>query len=276
MRRAAVLGHPIAHSLSPVLHSAAYSALGLRQWSYSAVDVTADQLPGFVAGLDSSWAGLSLTMPLKQAVLPLCSSLSPLARALAVVNTVTCGPGRALVGDNTDVEGIVVALRSAGVGAVRSAAVIGGGATAASAVAALGELGCRSARVVVRSVGRAEAVTAAAERLGLTPVLEEWGESVDLAGDVVVSTVPAGAGDRLVADVSPAVGSVGTLLDVVYAPWPTLLARAWESVGGRVVGGFEMLLHQAAAQVRLMTGLDPPVEAMRAAGEAELARRAGR
>ena len=273
LTRAAVLGHPVAHSLSPVLHRSAYSTLGLREWTYAAVDVTPDELPGFVAGLDSSWAGLSLTMPLKQAVLPLLSSLSPLAGALQVVNTVTFGPDRALVGGNTDVEGILVALRSAGVSSPVSACVLGGGATAASAVAALGELGCRSPRVVVRSVRRAGAVTAAASRLGLAPVLEEWGEGIDLTAHVVVSTVPAGAADRLVPEVERAAGWLGTLLDVVYSPWPTLLARAWELAGGRVVGGFEMLLHQAAGQVRLMTGLEPPVEAMRAAGEAELARR---
>ncbi|MFP5333900.1 MAG: shikimate dehydrogenase [Actinomycetes bacterium] len=263
MRRAAVLGHPVAHSLSPVLHRAAYAALGLSDWSYDAVDVDAPDLPAFLAGLDATWAGLSLTMPLKKAVVPLCASLSPLAAALDVVNTVTFAADRSMVGDNTDVEGVVVALRSAGVASVGSAVVVGGGATAASAVAALGELGCTTPRVVVRSVARADAVTTAAARLGLAPRLEDWASVVDLAADVVVSTVPAGAADRLV----PCVPTVpGLLLDVVYAPWPTELASAWSAAGGRVVGGFDMLLHQAVAQVRLMTGLEPPVDAMRDAG----------
>ena len=275
LTRAAVLGHPVAHSLSPALHRAAYAELGLPGWSYEAVDVTEAELPRFVAELDESWVGLSLTMPLKQVVLPLLSSVSPLAAALGVVNTVTFASDRSLVGDNTDVEGMVAALRSSGVAAVSSACVLGGGATAASAVAALAELGCTDARVVVRSAARAAAVTSAAGRLGLAPVLQEWGEAVDLRGDVAISAVPAGAADRLVPSVEAAAESPGTLLDVVYWPWPTALARAWEAAGGPVVPGFDMLLHQAAAQVRLMTGLEPPVEVMRAAGERELARRQG-
>lgn len=265
-----MLGHPVAHSLSPVLHRAAYAELGLSDWTYEAVDVDVPELPGFVAGLDGSWAGLSLTMPLKQAVVPLCASLSPLAAALGVVNTVTFAPDRSLVGDNTDVEGVVVALRSAGVSSVASGLVVGGGATAASAVAALGELGCASTRLVVRSVPRAQPVVDAAERLGLQVRPADWLGAVDLRADVVISTVPAGVADALVEAV-PA--GPGVLLDVVYSPWPTELAVAWSAAGGRVVSGFDMLLHQAVAQVRLMTGLEPSVEAMRAAGTAELRRR---
>jgi len=272
-RRAAVLGHPVAHSLSPVLHRAAYAGLGLSGWTYEAVDVDEPDLAGFVAGLDRSWAGLSLTMPLKQVAVPLCARLSPLAEALGVVNTLTFGADRSLTGDNTDVEGIVVALRSAGVRTPTSATVVGGGATAASAVAALGEMGCAAPRVLVRSVARAGAVTRAGERLGLSPRLVPLDAADGLDGDVVVSTLPAGAGDALV----PAVpSSPGVLLDVVYAPWPTALARAWAAAGGTVVSGFDMLLHQAVAQVRLMTGREPDVGAMRAAGLDELARGAPR
>ncbi|MFC5998173.1 shikimate dehydrogenase [Quadrisphaera sp. GCM10027208] len=260
-RRAAVLGHPVAHSLSPALHRAAYAALGL-DWTYDAVDVDVPDLPGFVRGLDDSWAGLSLTMPLKQAVVPLCSRLSPLAEALGVVNTVTFAADRSLVGDNTDVEGIVVALRSAVVSPVASAVVVGGGATAASAVAALREIGCSSTALVVRSVPRARPVVDAAERLGVEVRPTEWVGGVDLQADVVVSTVPAGVADVLVEAVPPA---PGVLLDVVYSPWPTPLAAAWARAGGTVVSGLEMLLRQAAAQVRLMTGLEPPLDAMRAA-----------
>jgi shikimate dehydrogenase len=264
--RAAVLGHPVAHSLSPALHRAAYSALGLSDWRYDAVDVTEAELPSFVEGLSADWAGLSLTMPLKRAVVPLLSSLSPLAAALGVANTVTFAADRALVGDNTDVYGIVAALRSAGVSSVSSAVVLGGGATAASAVAALASLGCPVPRVAVRSTARAASLRTAAAELGATPVFEPWpAAGSSLAAEVVVSTVPAGAADAVAALV-PDVGGLGVLLDVVYAPWPTELGRAWAAEGGLALGGFEMLLHQAVAQVRLMTGLDAPVEAMRAAG----------
>lgn len=263
MRRAAVLGHPVAHSLSPALHREAYRALGLSGWAYDAVDVTVEQLGGFLRGLDTSWAGLSLTMPLKQAVLPFLSSLSPLAASLGVVNTVTFGPAGP-VGDNTDVHGLVEALRGAGVTAAGSGHVLGGGATAASAVAALSQLGCATPVVHVRSRSRARAVEAAGAGLGvvvdvLRLVDRSWSEA-----DVVISTLPAGAADALVSSLDSSVG--GALLDVAYHPWPSALASAWTAAGGVAVDGFEMLLHQAAEQVRLMTGHDAPVDAMRAAG----------
>ena len=284
--RAAVLGHPVAHSLSPVLHRAAYAALGLQGWTYDLADVTVEQLPGFVAGLDPTWAGLSLTMPLKKAVFPLLDTISPLAAAVGAVNTVTW-PGRAApeggVGDNTDVLGILAALAEAGLTCAGSAVVLGGGATAASAVAAALELGCAEPVLRVRSPERARDTLEAAERLGARPVTAPLADAWhDLDGvDVVVSTVPSGAS----ADLATALDTVAAarrrdaalpvLVDVVYAPWPTALAAAWQRHGGTVVGGLSMLVHQAVEQVRLMTGHAGPLEAMRAAGRQELARREG-
>lgn len=279
LRRAAVLGSPIAHSLSPQLHTAAYAALGLDSWRYERVEMTPERLPSFLSRLTAEWVGLSLTMPLKQTVVPLLDVVSDLGRALGVVNTVTFGPDRELLGDNTDVYGAVAALRSAGVSRVGRAAVVGGGATAASAVAALLELGCADPDVVVRSSSRAAGVLDAARRLDARPRLVPWSaalETVTGGADVVLSTVPAGAADELAAALlsrRPA-GPLGVLLDVVYDPWPTPLGQAWAAQGGVVLGGFEMLLHQADAQVRLMTGLEPPLDAMRAAGMAALAARA--
>jgi shikimate dehydrogenase len=279
-RRAAVLGHPVGHSLSPVLHRAAYARLGLAGWTYQAVDVDEAGLPGFFAGLDQEWVGLSLTMPLKRAVLALLSSISPLAAAVGAVNTVTFAPDGA-IGDNTDVPGMVAALAESGVVRVRRAVVLGGGATATSAIAALSELGCDEPSVHVRSPSGAAELRSAAERLAVRPVLRGLGEAdltVAAGVDLVVSTLPGTAADALAAALLRAARDgaavLPVLLDVVYAPWPTLLARRWQEAGGRVVGGFGMLLHQAADQVRLMTGLPAPVEAMRAAGESELARRA--
>ncbi len=262
-----MLGHPVAHSLSPALHRAAYSALGL-DWTYEAVDVTPEQLPGFVAGLDPSWAGLSLTMPLKRAVLALLSSVSPLAEALGVVNTVTFGPAGP-VGDNTDVHGLVTALREAGVSSVGAGHVLGGGATAVSAVAALAQLGCASPVVHLRTVSRADVVAGAAARLGVVVEVLRLSDRAWSEADVIVSTLPAGAADVLAGSVVP---TCGVLMDVAYDPWPSHLATAWGAAGGVVVDGFEMLLHQAAEQVRLMTGHDAPVAAMRAAGLAARAR----
>jgi shikimate dehydrogenase len=265
--RAGVLGHPVGHSLSPALHNAAYDALGLEGWRYDAVDVTEAELPAFMAALAPDWAGLSLTMPLKRAVLPLLQGVSPLAEALGVVNTVTFPPAGP-VGDNTDVHGMVEALRAAGVTDVGSGTVLGGGATATSAVAALRDLGCAAPVVHVRSLERAGAVRSASARLGVPVELRRLEDRSWSGADVVISTLPAGAGDALV----PAVSARGVLLDAAYDPWPSRLASSWAAAGAPVVDGFEMLLHQAAAQVLLMTGREAPVEAMRAAGLAARAR----
>jgi shikimate dehydrogenase len=268
-RRAAVLGHPVAHSLSPALHRAAYEALSLEGWSYEAFDVAEDGLAEFLDGVDDDWVGLSLTMPLKRRVIPLLDDLTPLAQALGVVNTVTFGSGRR-TGDNTDVYGMATALQEAGCERVGWGCVLGGGATAVSALAALAELGCRTPTVYVRSRGRSRKLRDAAERLGVQATVSPWEDAWEaLSADVVVSTVPANGADPLAAELengtAPTSGPL--LLDVVYDPWPTRLALAWTARGGEVVDGAEMLLHQAAAQVRLMTGRLAPVEAMRAAIE---------
>ncbi|MEL7974927.1 shikimate dehydrogenase [Isoptericola sp. F-RaC21] len=277
-RRAAVLGHPVAHSLSPVLHTAAYDALGLEGWAYSAIDTTVDDLPALVRGLDLAWAGLSVTMPLKQAIIDLVDHVDPLAVAVGAVNTVLVGPARCgvtLTGTNTDVYGLVTALREGlaargrGAGAA-SAVVLGGGATAASTLAALGELGCTSPRVLVRSLARAVGLQEAAARMGVSPRFEVLDASASLGAlrdaDVVVSTMPAYAADPVAAALAAHGGTPGgVLLDVVYDPRPTALSSAWAAAGGTVVGGERMLLHQAAEQVRLMTGRPAPVAAMDAA-----------
>ncbi|MBC7373599.1 MAG: shikimate dehydrogenase [Frankiales bacterium] len=252
--RAAVLGRPIAHSLSPRLHLAAYAELGL-EWTYDAVEVDAAGLPEFLAGCGPDWAGLSLTMPLKQAVLPLLSTVSSLARDVAAANTVVLRDGRRH-GHNTDVHGIVAALAEHRVRTARRAVVLGGGATARSALAALRELGCLDPVLVVRSPP--VDTLAAAKRLGVRPTVVAFSPEVLDGCDLLVSTLPPGAADGVAAYAR----EVPALLDVVYDPWPTALAA---SCRGIVVSGATMLLHQAAAQVELMTGHAAPLEAMRSA-----------
>ena len=252
--RAAVLGSPVAHSLSPRLHRAAYRALGL-DWTYDGLEMTSSGLPAFVDGLGPEWAGLSLTMPLKEAVLPLLTSSSPLVAATGSANTVILGDGHR-VGHNTDVAGLLDALAEVGVTSCASGVILGGGATARSALAAFATLGCLSPTLVVRSPP--VLTLEAAGRLGMAPVVSGWDPAVLAGCDLVVSTVPAGAADMF----APYVRSVPVLLDVVYSPWPTELARACR---GTVVPGTAMLLHQAAAQVTLMTGQVAPVDAMREA-----------
>jgi shikimate dehydrogenase len=194
-------------------------------------------------------------MPLKSAVLPLLDEVSALAEQVAAANTVLLRDGRR-VGDNTDVHGIVAALGEAGVTSVSRAVVLGGGATARSALAALAQLGCRAPVLVVRS--EPVETLAAAERLGVTPRVVGLSAEVLNGCELVISTLPPGAADA----VAPHVSGVPALLDVVYDPWPTPLAAACV---GTVVSGAAMLLHQAARQVELMTGRRAPVEAMRTA-----------
>ncbi|TDE59290.1 shikimate dehydrogenase [Nonomuraea mesophila] len=278
--RAAVLGSPIGHSLSPYLHRAAYRAMGLDGWSYEAFECDEARLPGLLAELapvrggepggGDAWAGLSLTMPLKRAVLPLLDTVSDVAVEVGGANTVVFRDGLRH-GDNTDVHGIKRALAEAGVPAPGSATVLGGGATAASTLAALRDLGLFQATLLVRDPARAGGTAQVAERLGVSLAVETF-DKLEAATrvDLVVSTLPGGAADAF----ADRLARVPALFDVVYAPWPTRVAAAVEEAGGTVVGGFAMLLHQAVRQVELMTGrTDVPVEAMRAAGEAELLRR---
>jgi shikimate dehydrogenase len=250
-----VLGHPIAHSKSPALHAAAYRQLGL-DFGYAAQDLQAEELDGFIRRVraDGNWFGLSVTMPLKTAIVPLLDALEGAAATLGVVNTVVA-TGVRLVGYNTDVAGIVNALRHAGVREQPSAAILGGGGTAVAAVAALEALGAPAADLFVRDAGRSSAAGQAAAVVGLAHRLRPWGEAVGtLAGyDVVISTLPPHAADALAADLAPGGTTGRLLLDVAYDPWPSGLAAVWEARGGTIVPGLEMLLYQAVEQVRLFT-----------------------
>lgn len=276
-RRAAVLGSPISHSLSPALHRAAYRHLGLRDWSYGSHRLQAPALPGFVAGLGPQWAGLSLTMPLKEAAFEVADEVSDLAREVGAINTLVRRDDGGWSGENTDVYGVSQALAEAGLGHVGSALVLGSGATARSVVAALATMGCPRVTFAVRSQARQETLDQA-RRAGLEVAVVGLGQVGDRLDDarVVVSTLPGTAqpGQGLWGGVLPRGLRLPdhVLLDVVYQDWPTTLARTFQAAGASVVSGLEMLVHQGAAQVHLITGQRAPVEAMRAAGMAELAR----
>ncbi|GGV10452.1 shikimate 5-dehydrogenase [Streptomyces litmocidini] len=270
--RAAVLGSPIAHSLSPVLHRAAYAALGLDDWSYDRFEVDEAALPGFVTELDETWAGLSLTMPLKRAIIPLLDEVSDTAASVEAVNTVVLrGDGRR-IGDNTDIPGMIAALGERGVEKVESAAVLGAGATASSALAALARICAGPVTAYVRSEARAEEMRGWGERLGVDVRTADWERAAEaFDAPLVIATTPAGTTNALATAVPD---DVGTLFDVLYDPWPTPLAAAWSERGGKVVGGLDLLVHQAVLQVEQMTGVPKgPLAAMRAAGEQALAAR---
>jgi shikimate dehydrogenase len=274
--RAAVLGSPIAHSLSPVLHSSAYQALGLDGWSYRAIECDEERLPGLLGSCGRDWAGLSLTMPLKRTVLPLLDQAEPLVTEVGGANTVVFADG-ARHGYNTDVAGMIMALTEACAAVAAPALILGGGATACAALAALRGLGADGATAAVRDPASAGAMLAAADRLGMAVRLTDFGAEEQVsAGQLLISTVPAGAADIYAERISPPGPAPSAVLDVVYHPWPTRLAAAAGAAGAVVISGFELLLHQAARQVELMTGRDAPVAPMRRAGLAELERRAGR
>jgi shikimate dehydrogenase len=265
--RCAVLGSPIAHSLSPALHRAAYAALGL-DWHYDAVEVGEDDLTGFVASLDAQWRGLSLTMPLKRVVLPLLDEISEVAATAGSANTVVLAGGRTY-GDNTDVPGAAAALRERYSGPVDDVVVLGGGATAASVLLAMADLGCARAHLMVRDPARAAATVDAVMRHPRPPHVTVGSLSGAVPrADVVVSTVPnAVHSPQLIARILAQV--TGAVFDVVYAPWPSplLVAAATRTA---LVHGLDLLAHQAVLQVRLMTGRDVEVDVLRDAGLAAL------
>ena len=257
--RCAVVGDPIAHSLSPALHRAGYAAVGL-DWTYDTHRVVAGGLPEFVRGLDASWRGLSLTMPLKREALELASEASPVARLAGAANTLLLVDGT-LHADNTDVPGAVSAIRARYDGPVTRGTILGGGATAASTALALCELGARSITLLVRSPDRAAETLAAIDRHPTRPAVTVGALAHgSVVGDVVVSTLPH---DAQSAELVDRCAPVPVVFDVVYDPWPSPLAA---SAGDRVlVTGHDLLLHQAALQFEMFTGLIAPVEAMRAA-----------
>ena len=238
MTWAAVIGSPIAHSLSPVIHRAAWAQRGIEGWEYRRLEQDRESLPGFVGGLGADCAGLSVTMPCKQAVMPLLDAIDPLASAVGAVNTVVPSSG-ILAGFNTDVTGT-------------------------------------TSTVAARRFGGPGSVVAAASRLGVAIEQVLWSdvEAVSKAAreaDLIISTLPAGVADPLAQCLD--VRERQVLLDVVYSPRNTALRAAYEAGGGIVAEGTDMLVYQAGAQIQLMTGRSPDIDVMRGALEEELERR---
>jgi shikimate-5-dehydrogenase len=262
----------VAHSLSPVLHGAAFAALGLDGWTYDRIECDARGLPALVSSLGPEWTGLSVTMPGKHAALEFASVASPRARAVGAANTLVQQASGEWHADCTDVDGVVGALRTAGgyapvPGAV--GVVLGAGGTACAALAGLAELGVGSASVVVRDRARAESAIACAERLRLPIDVVPWptadfGALAESAA-VLVNTTPAAAIEPLV----PLLARAPVVLDVIYHPWPTALATAVHNAAGKIATGLDMLLHQAFSQSEQFTGHPAPRVAMRDALRAE-------
>jgi len=263
VHRAAVIGKPIAHSRSPQLHLAAYAALGLPDWSYERLECDAEGIPALVSSRGPDWVGLSITMPAKVAALAVADARTPRAAAVGAANTLV-RTGDGWLADCTDVDGILGALGYDGLDGAH-AVLLGAGGTARAAVVALAAAGAHGVTLVVRDRARARATVDCAERAGLPTTTLPFDLATVAAAcrdaTVAINTVPAAAATPFV----ELLATVPNVLDVIYDPWPTPLATAVLSAGGRLASGLDMLLHQAFGQVELFTGLPAPREAMAAA-----------
>ncbi|EHB50466.1 shikimate-5-dehydrogenase [Mycolicibacterium rhodesiae JS60] len=261
-RKAAVLGSPVAHSKSPLLHLAAYRALGLTDWTYDRIECTAEELPSLVRGLGPEWVGVSVTMPGKFAALQFADERTERAELVGSANTLV-RTERGWRADNTDIDGVAGAL--AHVRHLRHAIVLGSGGTAPAAVVALADIGAIEITVVARSHDKADRSVTLGPALDVTTAFCALADprlpEVVATADVLVSTIPA---DAAAAHAGVFAG-VPVLLDAIYDPWPTPLAAAVREAGGEVISGVQMLLHQAFSQVEQFTGRPAPREQMAAA-----------
>ncbi len=263
-RRCAVLGSPIVHSLSPVLHRAAYAALGLSDWTYERFEMKEDGLAAFVAGCDASWRGLSLTMPLKVVALEL-GRVDRLAALVGAANTLVFtddGPWL----HNTDVGGLVSAVRRAAGDTVATVTILGSGATARSSLVSASLLGAGRVTVVARDPVKAEGLRSLSRELGLTLSVQGWDAALP-AAELVISTVTAGAADERAETIA---ASAPVIFDAIYEPWPTPLAAAAERAGRTVLNGLDLLVGQALLQIELMTGRSVDAELLLSAGRTAL------
>ncbi|MBG6054270.1 shikimate dehydrogenase [Salinibacterium sp. CAN_S4] len=254
--RLAVLGSPISHSLSPAIHRAAYAVLGL-DWSYGSADVMGESLAVYIGSRDSSWRGLSLTMPLKRDVLPLLDSRDELVDVVGAANTLLWTADGSVRGFNTDVYGVERSFRDVGVDALALVHVLGAGATAASVIAGVARLGATEVQVLARTPAKAESLVALGRVLGVAVTVVPWGERLTGHPDAVISTVPGG---ESLPEFSLDVRSSALLFDVAYDPWPSDLARTWTDAGGAVISGLDLLVNQAVGQIRIFVAGDPAVE----------------
>ena len=260
--RAAVLGFPIQHSLSPVLHSAGFKATGLDNWEYTRFECKAEDLPRIVGGADESFRGFSVTMPAKFAALEFADEVTDRAREIGSANTLVRIGDKSWRADNTDSEGLLIALEELMRGTpIRTAVVVGAGGTARPAVWALRQLGAKQVTILNRS-DRADEFAGLTEGMDAAFVPFEGTDiaQITMAADVVVSTVPSAG----IEPYAPALAHA-PVLDVIYDPWPTPLAVCAASNGYHAVGGLSMLAGQSYSQFEQFTGVEAPREKMREA-----------
>lgn len=268
---AAVIGSPVRHSLSPVIHNAAFSA-GALDWIYTAFEVAPGKAAEALAAMRVlGISGLSVTMPHKDDVAAAVDVLDPAATALRTANTVVLQDDGRLAGYSTDGAGFVASLREAGVEpSGMTVAVLGAGGAARSVIDALARVGVDQIVVINRSAARAEAAAQLSAGRGRV------GDVADIAHvDLVVNATSVGMGsDEAPFDLA-LLRSTQVVADLVYHPIETALLRAARRCGATAVDGLGMLVHQAVLQQQLWTGVSPDPAAMRAAAEHELVARHG-
>ncbi|MFI5428365.1 shikimate dehydrogenase [Aeromicrobium sp. UC242_57] len=264
----AVLGSPIAHSLSPAMHRAAYAELGL-DWTYEAVEVHEGALAEFVGAVGDDVRGLSVTAPLKREAAAVSHQHDGVVESLGVANTLVFDDGM-ISAYNTDVPGAAAAIKEAGIGVPRSARILGGGATAASMALTLVRTGVEELEFVVRDPARAQEAESVVRGCGVAVRVRKIDEPLISRVDLLVATVPS---DAIGARSHEFVESSRAVFDVVYDPWPTRLAKAADEAGTPVISGLDLLAHQAALQVELMTGATVSPQRLRAAALTALSAR---
>jgi shikimate dehydrogenase len=240
-----VVGSPIEHSLSPLLHTAAYSHLGL-DFDYDKQEVIAGDLAKILNS--GSYAGVSVTMPLKQEAFALATNHDNYSVASGVANTLFQANGTWSAA-NTDVYGITQALAT--VAAPKQTLIIGSGATARSALVALADKFPQTVVAIIsRHEGKSQELVAFAESLGFTAGIKPGTSQAVLEADLIMSLVPAGSFTELWSEIAKVEEpKTGTLFDVAYNPWPSKAALAWGT--DRVISGIEMLIWQAIEQIKL-------------------------
>ena len=244
MIKAAVLGSPIGHSLSPTLHNCAYEVLGW-DWEYTAIEVKGGDLAKFIETNRKTFRGLSLTMPLKEEALLVADSLDPLVKRINAANTLIFEENE-VSAYSTDVSGFVQALAKAEVSIPNEITILGGGATARSAIAAVDGRG-RTITVYSRSASRGAQLINSS--ISATVVVKDWAEAQSgLSANLVIATTPTGATDHLIPTASN-----GTLFESLYSPWPTKLLAKWQEVGGKYLDGLDLLVEQGIGQIELMS-----------------------
>ncbi len=262
---AALIGSPVRHSLSPALHNAAFVQLGLN-WVYLAFEVAPGRGAAALAAMRTlGLAGLSVTMPHKEAVAAAVDELDPTASALRSVNTVVARPDGKLVGYSTDGDGLIASLRASGISvAGRTTCVLGAGGAARAICNALARAGAASVVVVNRTAAAAEVAASLAVANGAC--VGSVGTARDIAAaDIVINATSVGMGSNDLPCEPTLLRAGQTVADIVYHPRETALLRAAKAVGAVTVEGFGMLVHQAALQQQLWHGAMPDVAVMTAA-----------